>query len=148
MPLPLYVSSPEERAQLIEIESIRRIRAIAGEADLWVMGISQIGEDAILYRDGFMMRGELLDMVRHGAVGEVTGWVFDAEGRFLDRGTNLRVTSVPPERRAAWEDRQRPRHRRGYGPRPPRGLTPLTNLAPSPSARKPARGCHPSVING
>jgi DNA-binding transcriptional regulator LsrR (DeoR family) len=44
-----------------------------------------------------MTRGELLDMVRHGAVGEVTGWVFDAEGRFLDRGTNLRVTSVPPE---------------------------------------------------
>jgi DNA-binding transcriptional regulator LsrR (DeoR family) len=97
MPLPLYVSSPEERAQLIEIESIRRIRAIAGEADLWVMGISQIGEDAVLYRDGFMSRSELLEMVRHGAVGEVTGWVFDAEGRFLDRGTNLRVTSVPPE---------------------------------------------------
>src|SRR6478735_7982753 len=46
MPLPLYVSSAEERAQLIEIESIRRIRAIAGEADLWLMGISQIGEDA------------------------------------------------------------------------------------------------------
>ena len=97
MPLPLYVSSPEERAQLVEIESIRRIRTIAGEADLWVMGISQIGEDAVLYRDGFMNRSELLDMVRHGAVGEVTGWVFDAEGRFLDRGTNLRVTSVPPE---------------------------------------------------
>jgi DNA-binding transcriptional regulator LsrR (DeoR family) len=97
MPLPLYVSSPEERAQLIEIESIRRIRTIASEADLWVMGISQIGEDAVLYQDGFMTRGELLDMVRHGAIGEVTGWVFDAEGRFLDRGTNLRVTSVPPE---------------------------------------------------
>jgi DNA-binding transcriptional regulator LsrR (DeoR family) len=35
--------------------------------------------------------------VRHGAVGEVTGWVFDAAGKILDRGTNLRVTSVPPE---------------------------------------------------
>jgi DNA-binding transcriptional regulator LsrR (DeoR family) len=97
MPLPLYVSSPEERAQLIEIEAIRRVRAIAGEADLWMMGISQIAEDAPLYLDGFMTRSELLEMVRHGAVGEVTGWVFDAEGRFLDRGTNLRVTSVPPE---------------------------------------------------
>jgi len=97
MPLPLYVSTAEERAQLIEIESIRRIRAIAGEADLWLMGISQIGEDAVLYRDGFMTRSELLELVRFGAVGEVTGWAFDAEGRVIERGTNLRVTSVPPE---------------------------------------------------
>ena len=97
MPLPLYVSSAEEREQLLKIESVRRIRAIAGEADLWIMGISQIGDDAVLYRDGFMTRSELLELVRHGAVGEVTGWVFDSEGKILDRGTNLRVTSVPPE---------------------------------------------------
>ena len=32
-------------------------------------------------------------------MGEVTGWVFDAEGKLLDCGTNLRVTSVPPEPR-------------------------------------------------
>ena len=97
MPLPLYVSSAEERAQLIEIESVRRIRAIASEADLWLMGISQIGDDAVLYRDGFMTRSELLELVRAGAVGEVTGWAFDAEGRILDQGLNQRVTSVPPE---------------------------------------------------
>ena len=97
MPLPLYVSSAEERAQLIEIESVRRIRAIASEADLWLMGISQIGDDAVLYRDGFMTRSELLELVRAGAVGEVTGWAFDAEGRILVQGLNQRVTSVPPE---------------------------------------------------
>ncbi len=97
MPLPLYVSSAQERAQLLEIESVRRIRAIAGEADIWLMGISQIGDDAVLYRDGFMTRSELLEHVRHGGVGEVTGWVFDAGGQILDSGTNLRVTSVPPE---------------------------------------------------
>jgi len=97
MPLPLYVSSPEERAQLIEIESVRRIRAIASEADLWLMGISQIGDDAVLYRDGFMTRSELLELVRCGAVGEVTGWAFDGEGGVLEQGLNLRVTSVPPE---------------------------------------------------
>ncbi len=97
MPLPLYVSSALERAQLLEIESVRRIRAIAGEADIWLMGISQIGDDAVLYRDGFMTRSELLEHVRHGGVGEVTGWVFDAGGQILDSGTNLRVTSVPPE---------------------------------------------------
>lgn len=98
MPLPLYVSSSEERQLLLNVESVRRIRAIAGEADVWLMGISQIGDDAVLYRDGFMSRSELLEHVRHGAVGEVTGWVFDADGNILESGTNLRVTSVPPER--------------------------------------------------
>lgn len=97
MPLPLYVASAEERAQLLEIESVRRIRAVAGQADLWLMGVSQIGDDAVLHRDGFMTRSELLESVRLGAVGEVTGWLFDADGKLLDGGTNLRVTSVPPE---------------------------------------------------
>jgi DNA-binding transcriptional regulator LsrR (DeoR family) len=61
------------------------------------MGISQIGEDAKLYRDGFMSRNQVLELVRYGAVGEVTGWVFDAAGNILDKGTNLQVTSVPTE---------------------------------------------------
>lgn len=97
MPLPLFVSTPEERTQLLEIDSVKRILAIAGEADVWLMGISQIGDDAVLHRDGFMSRGELLELVRLGGVGEVTGWVFDGDGAILDRGTNLRVTSVPPQ---------------------------------------------------
>ena len=33
-------------------------------------------------------------MMRLGAVGEITGWAFDAEGRVLDGGTNDRVTSI------------------------------------------------------
>jgi len=110
MPLPLFVSTPDERAQLLEIDSVRRIRAIAGEADVWLMGISQIGDDAVLHRDGFMSRSELLELVRLGGVGEVTGWVFDADGRVLDRGTNLRVTSVPPQ-----PDSPRPRICIGHG---------------------------------
>ena len=35
-------------------------------------------------------------MMRLGAVGELTGWAFDAEGRIIDGGTNLRLTSIPP----------------------------------------------------
>lgn len=110
MPLPLFVASPEERSQLLEIDSVKRIRAIAGEADVWLMGISQIGDDAVLHRDGFMSRSELLELVRLGGVGEVTGWVFDGEGQILAQGTNARVTSVPPQ-----PGSPRPRICIGYG---------------------------------
>ncbi|MGH6777458.1 MAG: sugar-binding domain-containing protein, partial [Bradyrhizobium sp.] len=32
-----------------------------------------------------------------GAVGEVTGWAYDAKGRLLKGGTNKRLTSIPPQ---------------------------------------------------
>jgi DNA-binding transcriptional regulator LsrR (DeoR family) len=35
-------------------------------------------------------------MMRLGAVGEVTGWAFDAHGRLIEGGINRRITSIPP----------------------------------------------------
>lgn len=95
MPLPAFVSSEAERAQLLQIHAVTRVRAIAAEADLRLVGIGQIDQEAQLYVDGFIRREELLELLRLGAVGEVTGWAFDAEGRVLPGGTNSRVTSVP-----------------------------------------------------
>jgi DNA-binding transcriptional regulator LsrR (DeoR family) len=40
-------------------------------------------------------REELFEMMRLGAVGELVGWAFDAEGRIIDGGTNDRLTSIP-----------------------------------------------------
>jgi len=36
-------------------------------------------------------------MMRLGAVGEVTGWAFDSQGRIIKGGTNERLTSIPPQ---------------------------------------------------
>jgi DNA-binding transcriptional regulator LsrR (DeoR family) len=52
---------------------------------------------AQVHVDGFVTREELLEMMRLGAVGELTGWAFDAEGRIIDGGTNRRLTSIPPQ---------------------------------------------------
>ena len=32
-----------------------------------------------------------------GAVGEITGWAYDAKGRLIKGGTNGRLTSIPPQ---------------------------------------------------
>jgi len=97
MPLPMHASSAAQRKLLLDIESVRRIFGMAAAADVWITGLSQIDEDCILYRDGFITRNELLDLIRLGAVGENVGRVFDATGRFLTKGTNTRITSVPAE---------------------------------------------------
>lgn len=39
-------------------------------------------------------------MIELGAVGEIAGWAYDAQGVLLQKGTNNRVASVPLEQPA------------------------------------------------
>ncbi|MEO6929130.1 MAG: sugar-binding domain-containing protein [Casimicrobiaceae bacterium] len=94
MPLPMHATTPAQREQLLALDPVRRIFAMAHDADAWFSGLSQFDDDAVLYRDGFISRDELLELMRVGAVGENLGWAFDAEGRILEQGPNMRITSV------------------------------------------------------
>jgi DNA-binding transcriptional regulator LsrR (DeoR family) len=96
MPLPVLMSSRAERDQLLKINPITKVRAIAAKADLRLVGIGQMDRNAQVYVDGFINREELLELMRLGAAGELTGWAYDARGRIIDAGTNRRLTSVPP----------------------------------------------------
>jgi DNA-binding transcriptional regulator LsrR (DeoR family) len=96
MPLPFLMSSEKERDQMLRLEPISKVRAVAAKADLRLVGIGQMDQGAQVLVDGFVTRQELLDMMRRGAAGELTGWAFDAEGRIIDGGTNRRLTSIPP----------------------------------------------------
>ncbi|KWV52196.1 DNA-binding transcriptional regulator [Bradyrhizobium macuxiense] len=97
MPLPFLMSSEDERNRMVRIEPIARVRAVAANADLRLIGIGQMDQKAQVHVDGFVTREELLEMMRLGAVGEVTGWAFDAKGRLIKGGTNKRLTSIPPQ---------------------------------------------------
>jgi DNA-binding transcriptional regulator LsrR (DeoR family) len=92
MPLPFLMSSASERDQMLKIDPIAKVRAVAAKADLRLVGIGQMDQRAQVHVDGFVSREELLE-----AVGELTGWAFDAEGHIIDGGTNRRLTSIPPQ---------------------------------------------------
>jgi DNA-binding transcriptional regulator LsrR (DeoR family) len=95
MPLPVIVRFPEEREQLQRLEPVLRVLDLARNADVTLVGIGRMDEQAQLQADGFISAGELVEMRRLGAVGEVTGWAFDAAGKIIGGGTNDRVTSAP-----------------------------------------------------
>jgi DNA-binding transcriptional regulator LsrR (DeoR family) len=95
MPLPVLASSEAERALLLQLEAVRKVRALAAKADLTLVGVGQIDSGAQLHVDGFISRDELLELMRLGAIGEVAGWAFTAEGRIIDGGTNRTLMSVP-----------------------------------------------------
>ena len=94
MPLPLLMSSESERNQMLRIAPVKRVHALAAKADLRLVGVGQMDKNAQVHVDGFISREELLELMRLGAVGELTGWAFNAEGDILEAGTNRRLTSV------------------------------------------------------
>ena len=97
MPLPYLMSSEDERNRMVRIEPIARVKAVAAKADLRLVGIGQMDQKAQVHVDGFVTREELFEMMRLGAVGEITGWAYDAKGRLISGGTYKRLTSIPPQ---------------------------------------------------
>ena len=97
MPLPFLMSSEDERNRMVRIDPIAKVKAVAVKADLRLIGIGQMDQRAQVHVDGFVTREELFEMMRLGAVGEITGWAYDAKGRLIKGGTNRRLTSIPPQ---------------------------------------------------
>jgi len=100
MPLPVIAATVHEKNLLIAQKSLRNIVDLAEQADVTLVGIGTIDSDAALLRDGFVKAEEIRSLVRAGAVGEITGWAFDASGNLIDGLTNDRVLSVPLQRPA------------------------------------------------
>jgi DNA-binding transcriptional regulator LsrR (DeoR family) len=97
MPLPVVVPSRDQRDQLLRLEPVIRVIELGQAADVTLVGVGRMDESAPLHLDGFISAEELAEMRRLGAVGEVTGWAFDAAGRVIATGTNERLTSAPRE---------------------------------------------------
>jgi DNA-binding transcriptional regulator LsrR (DeoR family) len=97
MPLPFLMSSEDERNRMVRIDPIAKVKAVAAKADLRLIGIGQMDQKAQVHVDGFVTRDELFEMMRLGAIGEITGWAYDAKGKLIKGGTNRRLTSIPPQ---------------------------------------------------
>ncbi len=97
MPFPVVAATVHERKLLVTQKSLRNVMDLASHADVSFVGIGTVDETAALLRDGFVRPEEMRAMVKAGAVGEITGWSFDATGTLIDGLVNDRVMSVPLE---------------------------------------------------
>lgn len=95
MPLPVIASSARERTALHGQPMIAATLELAAQADMTFVGVGHLGADAPLLVDGFISEAEHAELLRAGAVGEICGWTFDAEGKLIDGLTNERVASAP-----------------------------------------------------
>ncbi len=95
MPLPVYVSSPDERRLMHGQALIRSTLALAAEADVAFVGIGEMDATAPLCIDGFMTDTELAELRAAGVVGEICGWLYDASGALVAGERNLCTASAP-----------------------------------------------------
>jgi DNA-binding transcriptional regulator LsrR (DeoR family) len=97
MPVPLISETPEERAMFHALRPVQTVAQLAQTADVVFVGIGQMGEDAPLYKDGFVTSAQLKDMQAKGAAGEIVGGVFNAHGRYIETPISALVGGVRVE---------------------------------------------------
>jgi len=100
MPIPVIASTVNEKDLFLSQKPVRNVIELARQADLTMVGIGQLGEGAPLLQDGFVTAEEMRGLLKAGAVGEIVGWAFDANGALISGLTNDRVASVRPEQPA------------------------------------------------
>jgi DNA-binding transcriptional regulator LsrR (DeoR family) len=97
MPVPVLSESVEERALLHRLRPVQAVVHLAQTADVTFVGVGQMGEDAPIYKDGFLTREQLADVQGEGAVGEVVGGIYDEHGRYVDTPITPRLGGVRVE---------------------------------------------------
>ncbi len=97
MPAPVLAETIEDREGVQSQRAYKVLAELRDRARASFVGISEIGWQAPVHRDGFMNDAEIAALVEAGAVGEVTGWSFDAAGNLVDCEVNQRIASLPLE---------------------------------------------------
>jgi DNA-binding transcriptional regulator LsrR (DeoR family) len=93
-PLPVLAKDHDELLNLHGQEAVRNTISLCRNADLTLVGIGQMDLSAPLFVDGFVSEAEMQELAAAGAAGEITSWVYDAEGRIIDCAFNARVASA------------------------------------------------------
>jgi len=97
MPFPVVTATVHEKNLLVTQKSLRNVMDLAAQADVSFVGIGTVDDSSAMLRDGFVRADEIRAMMKAGAVGEITGWSFDADGLLTEGLVNDRVLSVPLE---------------------------------------------------
>lgn len=97
LPTPVVTESIAERELLQSQRPYQVVRALAEEAKVTFLGVGTLDRNAPLLTDGFITEQEFATLDEAGAVGEVAGQAFDAEGGLIESAIRARMTAIPIE---------------------------------------------------
>ncbi|SIQ23129.1 DNA-binding transcriptional regulator LsrR, DeoR family [Rhizobium sp. RU20A] len=97
MPVPFFANTVEDRDVLFSQRGVREVFELAASADLLLVGIGTVEREASLVATGMIERAEFQDVMDAGAVGELLGHFFDAEGRPIETTLSDRTFTLARE---------------------------------------------------
>lgn len=102
MLVPVISETVEERAMFDRLKPVQAVQKLAKAADATFVGVGQLGADAPVHKDGFVTLTELEELRNAGAVGELVGSFYDAQGNYITTPTTERFGSfrIEPGREA------------------------------------------------
>ncbi len=92
--IPVVARTEAEYALYLSLPHVKASRALAESADVAIVGIGQMADDAPLFVDGFITAAELAELQAAGAAGEIAGHIFDDEGVYLAHPVNDRIMGL------------------------------------------------------
>lgn len=90
MPVPFVADTVADKAVLMAQRSLREVFELAAEAELCIVGVGELGDNAFMRLSGMVSDADYRELREAGAVGEVLGQFLDGDGRPLDVDVNRR----------------------------------------------------------
>jgi DNA-binding transcriptional regulator LsrR (DeoR family) len=94
LPSPVIAATVEERDVLKKQQPYETLRDLLPQARCMLVGVGSVDWKSALHSDGCVSDLELTMLIEGGAVGEIGGWSYDADGRLLGGSVNERVAGV------------------------------------------------------
>jgi DNA-binding transcriptional regulator LsrR (DeoR family) len=94
MPAPVVAASVAEREFLQSQWSLQTLSRLMQQARYVLVGVGHIGWQAPMHEAGFLTDTELTELMEAGAVGEIAGRSYDAQGRTIPNAVNARVSAL------------------------------------------------------
>jgi DNA-binding transcriptional regulator LsrR (DeoR family) len=91
MPVPFFANTAKDKAVLESQFGISDVLAMTKEASLYIAGIGEVDPKSFLHVGGMIEQDDILAVRRAGAVGEILGQFFAADGRHLPSAVSDRA---------------------------------------------------------
>ncbi|MBN9021366.1 MAG: sugar-binding transcriptional regulator [Rhizobiales bacterium] len=97
LPTPYMVDSERDFDVVMNQSIVREALAVGTSADFYISSFGICSRESFIYRYGLIGDGEIDELIGAGAVGDMLGKFFDAEGKLVSSALNRRTPSVPLE---------------------------------------------------
>ena len=97
IPSPLFTSSPDMARAMREEAHVQEITRMISLAEMSVVGIGAMDEQATIFRSGVLSPSDLTYLKMRGAVGDLLSHFYDASGKLVESPLEERLVSTDLE---------------------------------------------------